>query len=149
MSAESMLTCGRPFPVSSILTATTALPDGLSPVSGLIAGAGGWVGDGAADDDDAVDDVGVGVGVVFEEWCPLQADATSASDIVTLARASVRAGLIIRFPLPFRRAGSQRRPGVCRRRRRTAADSSGRRVATAAACAATATYACRGRRRCR
>src|SRR5438309_11955645 len=40
MSACVIPRCGRPFPVSSILTATTALWDGLPPVNGLIRSGG-------------------------------------------------------------------------------------------------------------
>src|SRR5690242_11816634 len=41
MSARVMPRCGRPLPVSSILTATTGLVDGVPPVSGSTRGAGG------------------------------------------------------------------------------------------------------------
>src|SRR4051794_24097530 len=42
MSAWSILTCGRPLPVSSIFTATTPFLVGLRPVNGFVVGGAEW-----------------------------------------------------------------------------------------------------------
>lgn len=58
MSAWFNPVCGRASSVSSILTATTGLLDGFSPVSGLIAGAAGAA---PCEDDDEDEDDGAAV----------------------------------------------------------------------------------------
>src|SRR5215471_5248302 len=119
MSAWSIPRWGRPAPVSSILTATTELPDGAPPVNGLIGfalGVGfglgfglGWVGG-------AVVCVGVGLGVVSGVaatflWCPPEVATTTST--VTKATATAAAAAA-QMPLRRLRRTPLTRPHHCR-----------------------------------